>query len=726
MTVWQRRLRFAVAVFGLALSVVVFLAIRKREPPPPPIKPDKTDGKAISEVGKGHFKSTKGAKTDFTIDFDRQFTYADNSVRFVGVTVSVSERGGRSFVLTARDGQVGPDQAWVTVSGNVKLAVSDGLTAETDVASYTASESVVRAPGRVAFARGRMKGSGLGMTYDKVRDVLWLLDQAEVTIEPDEAGHGTLDITAGAAGFARPDKYMKFERHVKMLRDGRIIEADDATAHLSDDEKHVTAIELHGNARITPQPGGPGSVQQLHAAEMTLAYAPDSETLEHATLAGRSVVQLAGERGGRGSRIAAEALDVGLGPDGATLTTLVARDNVQTDFAATRGQPTRTVRSVSLDGRGEPGKGLTAATFTDNVEYRETIPGRPPVVRTVRAKVLEAVLDPATAAIEEGRFSGAVRFEEGKMSATAAIARYSVEAGTVDLSGLEDTLRPMVEDERIRIEARSIQLTPEGHRMTATQDVRSTMQPAKKPPAASGGEPQAAAETRMPGMLTDDEPVSITGDHLEYDGAKSHAVYTGGARLWQGDTSIYGDSLTLDNETGNLVAVGSVRSVWTAETTAAAPPKAAAGRGAGAPPPAPKPGDRPARTQTLASAGEMHYDDARRLVTYKGTAHVVGTQGDVTAARIELNLKKDSNDLDRVEAYDTVTVKIDKRVSTGSRMTYFAADERYLMRGDSVKVAECGNEHRGRVVTFYKSTDTIQIDGVSSRMASMQSGTKCP
>lgn len=264
--------------------------------------------------------------------------------------------------------------------------------------------------------------------------------------------------------------------------------------------------------------------------------------------------------------------------------------------------------------------------------------------------------------------------------------------------------------------------------MVATNDVRSTLQPASK----SAQKSPSDTPTHVPGMLSQDEPVSVTGDRLEYDGAKSTAVYTGNARLWQGDTSINGNTLTLDNTKGDLTAVGAVRTVWDStegtgskpETSGSAPDAQKPNTSGGTA----KPEAASGKGQTLATGDEMRYEDALRRATYTANAHVVGAQGDVTAAKIELYLQKDSNDLDRVEAYDNVVVKIDKRTSTGARMTFFASDERYVMTGTPVRIVdECGSDTVGRIVTFYKSSDTAIVDGVQSRARTVRTpGGKCP
>ena len=42
---------------------------------------------------------------------------------------------------------------------------------------------MLNVPGDVQFTKGRMTGSGVGATYDRGRNVIWLLDKAHVTVE---------------------------------------------------------------------------------------------------------------------------------------------------------------------------------------------------------------------------------------------------------------------------------------------------------------------------------------------------------------------------------------------------------------------------------------------------------------------------------------------------------------------------------------------------------------
>ena len=68
-------------------------------------------------------------------------------------------------------------------------------------------------------------------------------------------------------------------------------------------------------------------------------------------------------------------------------------------------------------------------------------------------------------------------------------------------------------------------------------------------------------------------------------------MYTGGAALWQGETAIRGDVLTLDRTRGDFIASGAARSNIVLDTGV-----------------------------SVGRASEIRYDDAERRITYIGEA----------------------------------------------------------------------------------------------------------
>ena len=59
-----------------------------------------------------------------------------------------------------------------------------------------------------------MTGSSVGASYDRQRDVLWMLDQAHITVAPDDKGAGGADVTrrGGRLRQARPLHPLRAQR----------------------------------------------------------------------------------------------------------------------------------------------------------------------------------------------------------------------------------------------------------------------------------------------------------------------------------------------------------------------------------------------------------------------------------------------------------------------------------------------------------------------------------
>ncbi len=209
-------------------------------------------------------------------------------------------------------------------------------------------------------------------------------------------------------------------------------------------------------------------------------------------------------------------------------------------------------------------------------------------------------------------------------------------------------------------------------------------------------------------MLKDDQPANVTAAALDYDGALDKAIYTGGARLWQKDTAIAADTITIDEKTGDLFArdANQVRSTLPLEQVDSKT-------------------NEKKKVTSIASAKDMHYEDELRRATYTTDAHVNGPQGDLRAVKIELYLVEGGGSLEKAEAYDQVSLKADARTAKGQRMTYFAAEERYLMTGSPVSIIEECRETTGKTLTFYRSVDRVLVDGIEERRTQTLDGGAC-
>jgi lipopolysaccharide export system protein LptA len=749
---WQRPVRLLLGLFVLVFGIGVYLSIDRRQPRPDVPAQLRQDPNAVVESTKGQSILHRGAKQDVRIDYDRLATYATGRMVFHGAKVAVLERAGRNIEIGAREAEVAENQSQIDLRGDVVMKTSDGLTVKTDKAVYTESDQVVRAPGAVSFARDRMTGSSVGASYDQVRDVLWLLDQARITTAPDAQGQGASTVTAGAAGYARRDRYVRFDRGVQLVRGAQAVRADGAVAYLAADADRLEMLELRGNGRVAGVGQGANGLEAMEARDMNLDYGPDGQLLESAVLVGNAVLQLAGGEGKPGQRLAGQSIEITLAPDGQTVQTLAAQDAVQLDLPASGAAAARRIRSGSLDARGEPGAaGLRHARFVDKVEFRETIPATktaPASERIVRARLLEARLESGLASIDEATFTGDVTVQDGDRTASSPTMVYAVAKGAIRLTTPEgqDKVFARVNDPRVSVEARAIDWTTDGGQMVADGRVKSVLKP-------GGGAAGAGDEVKRPAMLSGDQPVNVTAAKMTYASSGGKAEYAGDSQLWQGQTSIKADTIALDEKSGNLTASGNVRSVMRVESSQPARSGtngSSAGRStspaAGAPaatqpaatPPVKTPPGTPGRqtTEAIATSADLVYDDAARKATYSTDARLVGAKGDLRAARIEVFFDQTGKALERLEAYENVKLKspaqqgVGARYGEGARLTYFAADERYVLAGPRAHVAEqMGQECRdttGRTLTFFNGSDTLLVDGNQHSRTQARTGGKCP
>lgn len=600
----------------------------------------------------------------------------------IGVTIS-ADRGGRHYVVAGGEGQVGENEATIELSGGVRLEASDGLVVTGERATSIQADGIIRIPGAATFARGRTKGTGTALEYDQKQDIVSIAENAVIDVAPSDDGKGAMSLKSGSLEFRRLEHTVRLEGEATITRDKETLAGDQAFARMTEDEQGLEMLELRGNSRITPAPGGTGGLQALSARDIDLQYAPGGQLLQQAVLTGDADLRLNGEARQQTRRISSRDMTISVGPDGTRPTGLTARDNVRVILPGANGAASRTIAAHALDGTGNDEEGLTGARFVGNVQFAEQRAGS---TRTARSETLDVKTAPGFGNIEDAHFTRGVRFVDGKMTATSADARYAITSSVLELTGSETAApTPHIADDRMLVDATRIDLTLDGPIVKAVGSVKSVLQPNRAD--------SKDSTRRVPSMLKGDQPVNVTANELAYDGPASRAVYSGNALLWQGETSIKGKTITLDSATGDLSAVGPV----TTSTMLLQEVRS---------------GEKQ-RVSSVGTAKETFaYVDSLRRATYTGDAHITGPQGDLTSPRVELFLKPSGDELERAEAYDGVTLRGDNRKTTGIRLTFYSADQRYLVTGAPVTILdECGRETTGRTLTFFRATDRIVVDG---------------
>src|SRR5918995_1686889 len=360
MLAWQKRARLFVLAIAVSVVAVVFLTTRRREEPPPPVPVERGDPAATIESSGAFLVQVKGERETVRIEAKKKHSDQPANHRLIKVKVT-SVRQGKTFVAIGDEARVGENQTNLDMKGNVVMTSSDGLEATAESATYHQSEGIVRGPGPITFKRGRMSGSGVDFSYDEHQDLLGLADQTKVKLAPDKTGADATDITAGSAVLARADKFVSFERAVHIVRGSQVIDADSALGNLTESQEHLTGLELQGNARIETPKAQPGDLKLMSGDAINLTYYENSDLVQSAIVTGGAALRIAAEKGAAESVLHADNIEIGMAPDGSTLTSLNARDHVVFDLSTAQDQPAKKVTSNALVASGTAGQGLTAA-----------------------------------------------------------------------------------------------------------------------------------------------------------------------------------------------------------------------------------------------------------------------------------------------------------------------------------------------------------------------------
>ncbi len=264
------------------------------------------------------------------------------------------------------------------------------------------------------------------------------------------------------------------------------------------------------------------------------------------------------------------------------------------------------------------------------------------------------------------------------------------------------------------------------------------------------------------------DPANITSEHLVGSSVSGHAVYTGHARLWQGDSTMEADEIELDRDNRQLDARGNVRAVFIqvgaspVQKPAAAPPPhppqhppqhpAASPKGGGtAKPPANNAKPPVPTTSTAKQAPAPSGPDVIRLraatLTYwdaKSQAHMEGgctaesRDGTITGQACDLFFAPSTKPegsaptsqtaakapsgtpqtapgatqrLDHAVFIGNVVVHSEDRRAVGERGQYDSASSKFVISGGKPTLYDgSGTSTTGRQLTFLIADDTILVE----------------
>ena len=220
-------------------------------------------------------------------------------------------------------------------------------------------------------------------------------------------------------------------------------------------------------------------------------------------------------------------------------------------------------------------------------------------------------------------------------------------------------------------------------------------------------------------------PGRASGDRLDANSTTGHAIYSGNARLWQGDSIVEGEKVELDRQTHVLTATGKVHAIF---------PEAAAAN-PGSKDTLAQPQKRPSKSQFWHAQGnrltywsdEGHGRMEEKVHAYSEEGSMAGDAMDFFFAPAGNPDPKDERangaaagsgqnagngqQLVRASAFGNVKVEQEGRQGTANRGDYTAEDGKFVLSGGTPTVYDLlGNATKGRQLTFVFGDDSINID----------------
>jgi lipopolysaccharide export system protein LptA len=291
---------------------------------------------------------------------------------------------------------------------------------------------------------------------------------------------------------------------------------------------------------------------------------------------------------------------------------------------------------------------------------------------------------------------GNVNLREGDRSGQADHATFVRTTQTALLTG-----KALARDATAETQAPRITFAQTTGEIRAEGGVRSTEFPAK------GSGAQLAAV-----------PANISADAMQANSKTGRALYTGHARLWQGDSVMEANSIELLREARVMNAVGNVRAVF---------PQA--------------PGQSPAQTMAVqagpkkprlwhVTAGTLTYLDEESRAHLEKNVVAQSAEQEMRAAAVDLYFtraeKPHSNgasgsatanpaaggqQISRAVGTGGVIVEQGTRRATAQRGEYSAADGKFVMSGGNPTIYDAAEgTTTGRQLTFFLADDTIIVD----------------
>ena len=664
----------------------------------------------------------------------------------------------RNDNIHTRECSYDPKSGAILCEGDVQIDVaaanpSSGQPAENqlEVTTHNLSfnrdtgEATTSAPVEFRFPQGQ--GRGVGVTYSTRDAMVRLEHDVQLTFaSSDRTGGLPVSATGNNLAISRGNRKMVLggpalvKQGDRELSAGKITIDLDAEFHarhaIAEDHPAIRAAEGGGKLAISANQfesflnpdgwvqrivadGGVAGTRQtaagtdhFSAARAELAMLPQHNLIEYLTATGG--VALDSRQGGDSRSVTTEALRVTFGsaraPDQNRTTAqepshqpieqqrIEAAETLAPGTIETRtGAETTNLRAKKFVAQFAANGHLEKLLGHSGVELRRQLGTGLP--QTSSAAELAATFDKAGEwdTLDE---TGSVRFEQNDRRAGAAHARIVRAKDLVTLDGA-----PVLTDAQSRTTAAVANINQKTGEIHATGSVVSTY--------------LASAQSGTVNLGSG--PAHISAQTLSGSSTSGRAVYTGHARLWQGESVLDADHIELWRDEKKLVASGHVVAVF---------------------PQAPGQFGKPVNGTHVASPvakqvappGSTLWNIHAPLLTYWSNQGRAQLEGGVTAQSQQGSLESPTLDVfltrpdsftaeggavpvgsggqvQRALALGGVTVRQADRTGTSEKAEYTASDGKFVLSGGKPTLTDASSDTTtGHSLTFFVANDTILID----------------
>lgn len=755
----------AVALLLASLTAGVYLKRgwqriieRRKAPPPAPLNVEKESSGLT-------FSKMDGPRKIFTVQASKSTDFKDMEASLLeNVKVTIfGETGLRHDVMQTQSCQAARGNGSITCSGEVQIDLESAADADraakdpkaipqmvhimTRGVVFDRESGAARTDQPVAFAFPSGSGEAVGAEYDSHAGTLRLLQNVKLKLRPpatreaektpaDNGLGEQVTVTGSSLDFGHDEKTIHILGPAEAISRTARLTAGELTLEMDEAfrARRLLAIAgTHGKAPELSSQRGSDSML-LEADQMTALFAPEGW-----------VTRMDGTGSVRGSRHAqlqedefhADAAALELWPhlnqakelnltggvfvktsmaktgDQRILQTGALRMEFSQGTSSEAGKPTsaETLTAGSMEwtdasslptvaptqtkleadklqlafgGEGKP-KQLDA---TGNVQTERDVAARPIQTATAKSGVAQLL---AKGGWSQMDLEGGVKLKEADRNAQADHATFQRTAQITVLTG-----HAVARDAATETRAARIEFTGTNGDIRAQGGVRST-------DFSPSGSAVHLAEV----------PANISSDTMQGNSKTGRALYSGHARLWQGDSVLEADSIELLRESKILNAAGNVRAVF--PQTPSTRPTGALGS--------------PAKKTVIwhISSGTLAYNDItdtahleenvvvqspdQRIRTPIMDLYFTRGAADATAKPNADSAKTGAQQISRAVGTGGVIVDQGGRRATAERGEYTASDGKFVMSGGNPTLYD-GSQGTttGRQLTFFLADDTIIVD----------------